>query len=90
MHFPLFLVVILRSGLGTLGCIFTGPISFYGQVAAATESGLDYSTRWLDSGRSNFLTIRTQSIIPVYINAFICATEDVLCDLYQLKGWLFL
>lgn len=65
---------------------FTGPISFYGQVAAAAESGLDFSTRWLDEPGSDFLTIRTQSIIPVDLNAFICATENVLSDLYQLTG----
>ncbi|XP_055329752.1 uncharacterized protein LOC129582285 isoform X2 [Paramacrobiotus metropolitanus] len=58
----------------------------YGNVAAGAESGLDFSTRWLDSASADFLTIRTRSIVPVDLNALLCATENVLSDLYQLTG----
>lgn len=68
-----------------------GAVSFYGNIAAAAESGLDFSTRWLEAVGEDFLTMRTDTIVPVDLNAFLYAHERVLGDLYQKQGtvWKF-
>ncbi|XP_055355201.1 trehalase-like [Paramacrobiotus metropolitanus] len=60
--------------------------SFYGNIAAAAESGLDFSTRWLENAGEDFLTMRTETIIPVDLNAFLYAHERVLSELYMRLG----
>ncbi|XP_055348056.1 trehalase-like [Paramacrobiotus metropolitanus] len=60
--------------------------SFHENIAAAAESGVDFSTRWLDTPDAEFLTIRTQTIIPVDLNAFLYAHEKILSALYRHVG----
>lgn len=65
-----------------------GKSIFYQNVAAAAESGWDFSSRWLDSATSAFTTIRTQEIVPVDLNAYLCAQETLLGHFNQLIGEL--
>ncbi|XP_055328864.1 trehalase-like [Paramacrobiotus metropolitanus] len=55
-------------------------------IAAAAESGWDFSTRWLDTRESEFYTIRTETIVPVDLNSVICAQEQILSRFYNLTG----
>ncbi|GAV00221.1 Treh [Ramazzottius varieornatus] len=59
---------------------------FYQNVAAAAESGWDFSSRWLDTATSAFTTIRTQEIVPVDLNAYLCAQETLLGHFNELIG----
>ncbi|GAV09968.1 Treh, partial [Ramazzottius varieornatus] len=60
---------------------------FYGNIAAASESGWEFSSRWLDQpAKSGLAEIRTQDIIPVDLNAFLCQTERHLAFFYNQIG----
>lgn len=51
--------------------LLAGASSFHENIAAGAESGWDFSTRWLDEADADFLTIRTQTIVPVDLNALV-------------------
>ncbi|XP_055355268.1 trehalase-like [Paramacrobiotus metropolitanus] len=55
-------------------------------IAAAAESGWDFSTRWLERREAPFHTIRTETIVPVDLNAVLCAVEQRLAIFYELTG----
>ena len=63
-----------------------GKSLFYQHVAAAAESGWDFSSRWLDTATSPFPTIRTQEIVPVDLNAYLCAQEFLLGEFNDIVG----
>ena len=46
----------------------------YRDLRAAAESGMDFSSRWLDDGRT-LATIRTTAILPVDLNCFLYVLE---------------
>ncbi|XP_055348794.1 trehalase-like isoform X2 [Paramacrobiotus metropolitanus] len=58
----------------------------YSNIAAAAESGIDFSTRWLDNQDAPFNNIRTKTILPVDLNAFLCAQERLMGTFYDLTG----
>ncbi|OQV14359.1 Trehalase [Hypsibius exemplaris] len=59
---------------------------FYRAIGAGAESGWDFSTRWMDTQDADFNTIRTHTIVPVDLNALLCAHERILGDYYTLTG----
>ena len=65
---------------------FAGSGDFYSNVAAACESGWDFSTRWLDSPDADFNTMRTESVLPIDLNSFLCAMEDLMGLFYATTG----
>ena len=54
-------------------------------MASAAESGWDFSTRWFHD-HHHMKSIKTQDIIPVDLNAILCATERLLSKLYDAVG----
>ncbi len=57
----------------------------YRHMRAASESGWDFSSRWLDD-HTNLSTIRTCDIIPVDLNAQLHMMEALLADMAKAKG----
>ncbi|TKR96298.1 hypothetical protein L596_010340 [Steinernema carpocapsae] len=61
----------------------------WSNVASAAETGWDFSTRWFaQSGPSmhDMKSIRTTSIVPVDLNAFICVNARILGSFYEITG----
>ena len=58
----------------------------FANIAAAAESGWDFSSRWMDTASSAFATIRTETIVPVDMNAILCAQERIIGEFYDLTG----
>lgn len=61
----------------------------WSNVASAAETGWDFSTRWFaQSGPDmhNMRTIRTWSIVPVDLNAFMCMNARILGALSEITG----
>ena len=58
----------------------------WANLGAGAESGFDFSSRWLDTAHSDFSTIRAETIIPVDLNALLCAHERILADFYHASG----
>jgi len=59
--------------------------NMYQHIAAAAESGWDFSSRWFADGKS-MSTISTALILPVDLNAFLCNNAKLLGELHQLLG----
>ena len=57
----------------------------YRDLRAGTETGWDFSSRWLADGR-HLWTIRTTALAPVDLNALMVQLERVLARAYRLKG----
>jgi len=57
----------------------------YNDIAAAAESGWDFSSRWFQDGYDLNTTITTQ-IVPVDLNAIMCGVESTLSSLFALVG----
>lgn len=57
----------------------------YTNLASAAESGMDFSSRWLQDGR-HLSSIRTTDILPVDLNAILCSNEATLAKLYSIVG----
>ena len=57
----------------------------YTDLASAAESGMDFSSRWLQDGR-RLSSIRTTDILPVDLNAILCSNEATLAKLYSIVG----
>uniref|UniRef100_A0A914ZQC1 Trehalase n=2 Tax=Parascaris univalens TaxID=6257 RepID=A0A914ZQC1_PARUN len=58
---------------------------FYQDIAAAAESGWDFSTRWL-SDKKSLVKIETTNIAPIDLNAFMCWNMDILGYLFRSVG----
>ena len=59
-------------------------MELYSAIASAAESGWDFSSRWFEG--VNLSTIRTQSILPVDLNAILCQNEKTLHQFYAATG----
>jgi alpha,alpha-trehalase len=63
----------------------------WSDIAAACESGWDFSSRWFSQDESNpfrntIRSVRTSRIVPVDLNAFACWNEAIMTDLYKAIG----
>uniref|UniRef100_A0A0M3I3U5 Trehalase n=1 Tax=Ascaris lumbricoides TaxID=6252 RepID=A0A0M3I3U5_ASCLU len=61
----------------------------WSNVASAAETGWDFSTRWFaQSGPAmhHMRSIRTWSIVPVDLNAFMCMNARILASLFEITG----
>lgn len=61
----------------------------WSNVASAAETGWDFSTRWFaQSGPTmhDMKSIRTWSIVPVDLNAFICINARIMASFYEISG----
>lgn len=61
----------------------------WGDIAAAAESGRDFSSRWFsnegpEAGKMG--STRTSSILPVDLNAIICGNWNLMSKLYEVIG----
>ncbi|CAI4227101.1 unnamed protein product [Auanema sp. JU1783] len=68
---------------------FADKCRVWGEIAAAAESGRDFSSRWFDHTGVHALcmnTIRTSQVIPVDLNAIICGNASMLVDLHDAVG----
>jgi alpha,alpha-trehalase len=68
-----------------------GKQQIWSDIAAAAESGWDFSSRWFtrdpNSQYKNSLRgVRTSRVVPVDLNAFICWNDGILADLYAAIG----
>ena len=61
------------------------PSQVYRDLRAAAESGMDFSSRWLDDGRT-LATIRTTSIIPVDLNSLLFHLERSIARGCSIDG----
>lgn len=57
----------------------------YRNLRACAESGMDFSSRWMEDGK-NLYTIRTTDIVPVDLNCLLYHLEKTLAKGYFLKG----
>ncbi|KRZ93788.1 Trehalase [Trichinella sp. T8] len=61
----------------------------WAQIVSGAETGWDFSSRWFShTGPEAFTlrSIRTWSIIPVDLNAFMCMNTKLLANLYEMAG----
>uniref|UniRef100_A0A8R1TM38 Trehalase n=1 Tax=Onchocerca volvulus TaxID=6282 RepID=A0A8R1TM38_ONCVO len=61
----------------------------WSNIASAAETGWDFSTRWFSQTgpeRHDMKSIRTWSIIPVDLNAFICINARIMASFYEITG----
>jgi len=58
------------------------PAEVYRNLRAAAESGWDFSSRWLEDGRT-LTTIRTVDLVPVDLNSLLYALERTLARAYR-------
>uniref|UniRef100_A0A915PSU2 Trehalase n=1 Tax=Setaria digitata TaxID=48799 RepID=A0A915PSU2_9BILA len=61
----------------------------WSNIASAAETGWDFSTRWFaQSGPAmhDMKSIRTWSIVPVDLNAFICVNARIMASFYEITG----
>jgi len=61
----------------------------WGNIAAAAESGRDFSCRWFgnEGPQANKMgSTRTSAIIPVELNSIICANLRIFSTFYELLG----
>lgn len=61
----------------------------WSDLAAAAETGWDFSSRWFaheGASAHRLASVRTASIIPVDLNAFMCMNSRILAELFKIKG----
>jgi alpha,alpha-trehalase len=61
----------------------------WSEVASAAETGWDFSTRWFaQSGehRHDMKSIKTWSIVPVDLNAYLCVNMRILASFFEISG----
>lgn len=66
-----------------------GKQKLWGDIAAAAESGRDFSCRWFsDEGAhaGKMGSTRTSAIIPVELNSIICSNLRIFSNFYELLG----
>ncbi|VDD91850.1 unnamed protein product [Enterobius vermicularis] len=59
----------------------------WGDIAAAAESGRDFSSRWFSNegpAAGKMGSTRTSSILPVDLNAIICGNWEIMAKLYDV------
>ncbi|EFA85494.1 Trehalase precursor [Heterostelium album PN500] len=61
-------------------------IFYYSSLAAAAESGMDFSTKWFASGSLNLSSIETINIVPVDLNSILYANEKTLSKFHSMFG----
>ena len=59
--------------------------SLWNHIAAAAETGWDFSSRWCRVG-SDLSTLQTPTVVPVDLNAILFAVEDALSLFHGLLG----
>ncbi|XP_022174955.1 trehalase isoform X4 [Myzus persicae] len=60
--------------------------NYYSELKAAAESGWDFSSRWFilnGTNKGNLTNLKTQSIIPVDLNALVYWNAKILSDFYR-------
>lgn len=67
-----------REDVATVADGLRSPEEVYRDLRAGAESGWDFSSRWLDNGK--LASIRTTSIAPVDLNAFIFGLEQAIAE----------
>uniref|UniRef100_A0A8C5LB62 Trehalase n=1 Tax=Jaculus jaculus TaxID=51337 RepID=A0A8C5LB62_JACJA len=62
--------------------------ALWAELKAGTESGWDFSSRWLVGGPNPDLlsSIRTSKLVPVDLNAFLCQAEELMSKFYSILG----
>uniref|UniRef100_A0A914I4H6 Trehalase n=1 Tax=Globodera rostochiensis TaxID=31243 RepID=A0A914I4H6_GLORO len=63
--------------------------AIWSNVASAAETGWDFSTRWFAQegpGMHDIKSIRTWSIVPVDLNAFMCINMRYMAAFYEIFG----
>lgn len=63
----------------------------WGDIAAAAESGRDFSARWFENNpeapmAGKMGSTRTSSILPVDLNSIICGNLKIFAEFYSLLG----
>lgn len=61
----------------------------WGDIAAAAESGRDFSARWFENEgpmAGKMGSTRTSSILPVDLNSIICGNLKIFAEFYELLG----
>lgn len=63
----------------------------WGDIAAAAESGRDFSARWFENNPESPMSgkmgsTRTSSILPVDLNSIICGNLKIFAEFYALLG----
>lgn len=62
---------------------------YWGDIAAAAESGRDFSSRWFSSEgpfAGKMSSIRTSQLLPVDLNAIICGNLSYMAEMYDAVG----
>ena len=59
---------------------------FFRHIAAAAESGWDFSTRWLTNS-NKLSSIRTTNVLPADLNALVMLAETNAGHMAELLGW---
>jgi alpha,alpha-trehalase len=70
-----------REDVNTAKAAGRPPEEVYRDLRAAAESGWDFSSRWLEDGRT-LSTIRTTELVPVDLNSFMVKLETTLAQAY--------
>ncbi|KAM9299357.1 trehalase [Gastrophryne carolinensis] len=60
--------------------------ALYSELKAAAESGWDFSSRWFHGSTGTLADTKTNSIIPVDLNAILCRVERTLAKFYTDLG----
>ena len=70
-----------REDVNTAKAAGRPPEEVYRNLRAAAESGWDFSSRWLEDGKT-LSTIRTTELVPVDLNSFMVQLETTLAQAY--------
>jgi alpha,alpha-trehalase len=74
-----------REDVETARASGRAPAEVYRNLRAAAESGWDFSSRWLEDGRT-LATIRTVELVPVDLNSLLYHLEQTLARAYRIAG----
>jgi alpha,alpha-trehalase len=74
-----------REDVETARSVRRDPGEVFRNLRAGTETGWDFSSRWLGDGHT-LSTIRTVHLLPVDLNCLLVHLEETLAKAYQLKG----
>jgi alpha,alpha-trehalase len=74
-----------REDVETARSVRRDPGEVFRNIRAGTESGWDFSSRWLADGHT-LNTIRTVQLLPVDLNCLLAHLEETLAKAYRLKA----